>query len=61
VVDNVVKIKSFKRQRADRKVLCDSGFHKWQPLAERRFDVHQGKLVTVERCNRCGAQRNRLT
>jgi hypothetical protein len=51
---DVVKIKTFKRARADSKVLCTSGFHKWQAVTE-------GKLVSSERCLRCGAERNRLT
>jgi len=57
----VVKIKAFKRARAEAKTLCNSGFHKWQPLTERSFDVKQGKLVTSEHCVRCGAIRNKLT
>jgi hypothetical protein len=58
---DVVKIKTFKRARADNKVLCTSGFHKWQAQTERRFDVKHGKLVSSERCVRCGAERNCLT
>lgn len=34
--------------------LCRSGFHKWEVMSERRFDVKQGKLVTAYRCARCG-------
>jgi hypothetical protein len=48
------------RQRADGKTLCRSGFHKWRVVAERQFDVKQGRLVTLERCARCGAQRTKL-
>jgi hypothetical protein len=58
---DVVKIKNWKRERADGKTLCGSGFHKWQTLSERRFDVKQGKLVSAERCTRCGTERNKLT
>ena len=58
---DVVKIKNFKRERATGKTYCDAGFHRWEPLAERQFDVKQGKLVTVERCLRCGTKRHRLT
>jgi len=36
------------------KTLCRSGFHKWQIIKERQFDVRQGKLLTVYRCQRCG-------
>lgn len=41
--------------------LCQSGFHKWQTVAGKRFDVKQGKLVTTERCARCNKERTRLT
>lgn len=36
------------------KTLCASGFHKWVIQQDKRFDVKQGKLVTVYRCERCG-------
>ncbi|UCE88771.1 MAG: hypothetical protein JSW10_10655 [Pseudomonadota bacterium] len=39
------------------KTLCKSGFHKWEPVKERPFDVRRGKLVTLYRCTRCGATR----
>lgn len=48
------------RQKSEGRTLCDSGFHKWKVLAEPRFDVKRGKLVTVERCTRCGVERRRL-
>ena len=35
--------------------------HKWQVLADRRFDVKAGKLLTAERCRRCGEKRVRRT
>ena len=34
--------------------LCRSGFHKWEVVNEKRFDVKQGKLITVYQCKRCG-------
>ena len=40
------------------KSLCRSGFHKWEILKERKFDVKLGKLVTAYRCIRCGKQKN---
>lgn len=40
------------------KSLCRSGFHKWEILKERKFDVKLGKLVTAYRCTRCGKQKN---
>mgnify|MGYP001597585809 CR=1 FL=1 len=56
----VVKLATARRARADRQTLCRSGFHKWQVLTGRRFDVKAGKLLTVERCRRYGEQRTRL-
>jgi len=35
------------------KTLCRSGFHKWEVLKEKQFDVKQGKLITVYQCTRC--------
>ncbi len=36
------------------KHLCRSGFHKWEVVNERPFDVKSGKLLTHYRCKRCG-------
>lgn len=41
--------------KAKRKTLCNSGFHKWTIDQKKQFDVKQGRLVTVHRCNHCGA------
>ena len=52
-------ILTFKKKKpADRhkgKTLCKSGFHKWVVVQEKQFDVKQGKLVTIFRCQRCGS------
>jgi len=45
------------QERNKGKTLCRSGFHKWEALKERPFDVKSGKLVTRWRCTRCGATR----
>lgn len=37
------------------KTLCKSGFHKWELVQEKQFDVKQGKLITLYKCTRCGA------
>lgn len=42
------------------KTLCASGFHKWTIATGRKFDVKQGRLVTVSRCARCGKEKNEL-
>jgi hypothetical protein len=48
------------QKTADGKTLCRSGFHKWRVVTERKFDVKQGKLVTVLRCERCGLEKTEL-
>lgn len=50
-----------RKRRARGKTLCKSGFHKWHADGTTRFDVKEGRLVTVERCLRCEATRHRLT
>jgi hypothetical protein len=60
-MSNVVNLRKVKQKRAEGKTLCSSGFHQWEPLNERRFDVKSGKLVSAETCKRCGAERTRLT
>lgn len=39
--------------------LCRSGHHKWEIRTDRKFDVKQGRLVTVFECVRCGKQKIR--
>lgn len=40
------------------KTLCRSGFHKWEIRTEKKFDVKQGRLITVYQCIRCGKIKN---
>ncbi|MDH5386911.1 MAG: hypothetical protein OEY06_00515 [Gammaproteobacteria bacterium] len=42
------------------KFLCQSGHHKWQIDQERKFDVKQGRLVTLYRCARCTARKTEV-
>jgi hypothetical protein len=58
-MSNVLSLRKFKQKRAEGKTLCTSGFHKWEVMTVKRFDVKQGKLVTAERCKRCGEERTR--
>lgn len=44
-------------KKTPRKGLCQHGFHKWAVCKAQQFDVKQGKLVTVYRCERCGKQK----
>lgn len=48
------------RKQAEGKTLCKSGFHKWQVVTGRQFDVKQGRLVTLLRCARCGKEKTEL-
>lgn len=57
-MSNVVPFrKPSNKERARGRTLCDSGFHKWVIDQKKQFDVKQGRLVTVERCRRCGTTR----
>ena len=58
---SIVNLRKYKQKRAEGRTLCTSGFHKWETLSERRFDVKQGRLVSTERCKRCGVKRVKLT
>ncbi len=49
--------KQRKQEKAKRKTLCNSGFHKWQIDQKKQFDVRQGRLVTIRRCAHCGASK----
>lgn len=56
----VVKFKKPKLSEKHKgKTLCKSGFHKWEIVQEKQFDSQQGKLVTLYRCNRCGANKTK--
>ena len=48
------------KKKAEGKTLCQSGFHKWKIISERKFDVKQGKLVTLLRCTRCGKEQTQF-
>lgn len=48
------------KARAEGKTLCESGFHKWRVVTEKKFDVKQGRLVTFYRCARCGKEKTKL-
>jgi len=54
----VADILPFKRKpRGDGNILCRNGHHRWTVWQRKPFDVKQGKLVTVYRCERCGAEK----
>lgn len=54
---STAKQKNSKQQAAKKGLgMCQHGFHKWKVWKKKQFDVKEGKLVTVYRCERCGAQ-----
>ena len=48
------------QKKAEGKTLCKSGFHRWKVVTARKFDIKQGKLVTLLRCGRCGEEQTKL-
>lgn len=60
----MAEILKFKRPKPSEKhkgrTLCAHGFHKWTVSGATRFDVKQGRLLTVLVCARCGATRTEL-
>jgi hypothetical protein len=46
-----------KKARNRGHTLCRNGHHKWKIVTERKFDVKQGRLVTLFECSRCGEQK----
>lgn len=47
----------FKKPAIKAKGLCQHGFHRWKIVQKQQFDVHEGKLVTVYACERCGEKK----
>ena len=45
------------RRPAKKRGLCQHGFHQWQVDNAQKFDVKQGRLVTVSVCRRCGKRK----
>ena len=55
----VLKFKKIKPSEKHKgKSLCKHGFHKWEVVTGQKFDVKQGRLLTVSRCERCGLTKN---
>jgi len=49
------------KDKAAGKTLCSRGFHKWVVDKAKQFDVKQGRLITIHRCQRCGKTRTTAT
>ncbi len=52
--------KAKRKLEAQGKSFCKNGFHKWRIDQQKQFDVQSGKLVTIRRCQRCGASKTTL-
>jgi hypothetical protein len=37
--------------------LCRQGHHRWRIVTSQKFDVKQGRLVTVSECRRCAKRK----
>ncbi len=46
-------------KKAKAHTLCKSNLHKWEIITENKFDVSQGKLITLFRCTRCGKEKTK--
>ena len=53
--------KSRRKEKAKGTTLCKRGFHKWVFDDKKQFDVKSGKLVSIQRCKRCGQTRNYIS
>lgn len=47
--------KALLQKKGKQSTLCGHGFHSWEIVSSKQFDVKKGKLVTSYRCKRCGA------
>jgi len=53
--------KQRRKQTARGKTLCARGFHKWIDDEKKQFDVKQGRLISIQRCERCGAEKTSVS
>jgi hypothetical protein len=56
-VAQILPFKAPKKKPVKGDTLCRQGHHKWRIVTERKFDVKQGRLVTVFECQRCGKRK----
>ena len=55
---DLAKFRRKKRTEKGRETtMCKRGFHKWTDDERKQFDVKQGKLISRQRCTRCGTTR----
>lgn len=46
-----------KKAKTKGNTLCKQGHHKWRIVSSQKFDVKEGRLVTVYQCERCGQRK----
>jgi hypothetical protein len=51
---DIIPFKKIRKTPANNNSLCKNGHHKWKVDKAKQFDVKQGKLVTVYKCEKCG-------
>ncbi|HEY3700497.1 MAG TPA: hypothetical protein VGK97_14270 [Spongiibacteraceae bacterium] len=54
---DIIPFQRKSKQPTKRNALCANGHHRWVIWQQKPFDSKQGKLITVYRCERCGAER----
>lgn len=60
-MSNIIPFKRpAKKTQGAGNTLCRSGFHRFEIDHSVPFNVVKGKLVTIERCVRCGKTRHEL-
>jgi hypothetical protein len=63
-MSEIVSLDKFRKEQRKKKgkqsTLCGNNFHSWEVVTENRFDVKQGKLITLYRCKRCGTTKTEL-
>jgi len=60
-VSNILPFKPRAKKKPKRSTLCENNHHKWEVEKQSQFDVKNGKLVTIEKCSKCGQKRIRST
>ena len=45
--------KNGSQKKSQKNTMCRNGHHRWVVDVSKKFDVKQGKLVTVYRCPHC--------
>jgi len=58
-MSNILPFKPRPKRTPKKSTLCENNHHKWVIEKQSQFDTKKGKLVTLERCERCDKRRTR--